>query len=106
MKEQILIQYLGLGWEEAHHPWSKNKYHYTASELLKHLCEIVIPLEDINEVPKQPPIKLPTRPDNYTLGTKLADLIQLDNGALAREERIRLNTMLEQDRREMHGFGD
>ena len=106
VKEQILIRYLGLGWEEAHHPWSKNKHHYTASELLKHLCEIVIPLEDINEVPKQPPIKLPTRPDNYTLGTKSADLIQLDNGALAREERIRLNAMLERDRREMHGFGD
>ena len=70
------------------------------------MCEIVIPLEDINEVPKQAPIKLPTRPDNFTLGTKSADLIQLDNGALAREERIRLNAMLERDRREMHGFGD
>jgi hypothetical protein len=106
VKEQILIRYLGLGWEEAHHPWSKNKHQYTASELLKHLCEIVIPLEDINKVPKQAPIKLPTRPDDFTLGTKSADLIQLDNGALAREERIRLNAMLERDRREMHGFGD
>ncbi len=38
VKEQILIRYLGLGWEEAHHPWSKNKHIYTASELLKHLC--------------------------------------------------------------------
>jgi hypothetical protein len=88
VKEQILIRYLGLGWDEAHHPWSKNKHQYTASELLKHLCEIVIPLEDINEVPKQAPIKLPTRPDDFTLGTKSADLIQLDNGALSREERI------------------
>jgi hypothetical protein len=25
VKEQILIRYLGLGWEEAHHLWSKNK---------------------------------------------------------------------------------
>ncbi len=57
VKEQILIQYLGLGWEEAHHLWSKNKHQYTASELLKHLCEIVIPLEDIIKVPKQAPIK-------------------------------------------------
>ncbi len=23
LKEQILIQYVGLGWEEAYHPWSK-----------------------------------------------------------------------------------
>jgi hypothetical protein len=33
VKEQILISYLGLGWEEAHHPWSKYKHVYTASEL-------------------------------------------------------------------------
>ena len=106
VKEQILIRYLGLGWEEAHHPWSKNKHTYTASELLKHLCEVVIPLQDTKVVPDQPPIKLPTRPDGFTLGTKSADLIQLDDGALAREERIRLNAMLERDRREDSGFGD
>jgi hypothetical protein len=33
-------------------------------------------------------------------------LIQLDDGALAREEHIRLNAMLEQDQREDSGFGD
>jgi hypothetical protein len=26
VEEQILIRYLGLGWEEAYHPWSKNKH--------------------------------------------------------------------------------
>ncbi len=54
----------------------------------------------------QAPIKLPTRPDSFTLGTKLADLIELDNRAMAREECIRLNAMLEQDQRENSGFGD
>ena len=70
------------------------------------MCEIVITLEDINKVPKQALIKLPTWPGDFTIGTKSADLIQLDNGALAREECIRLNAILEQDRREMSGFGD
>ncbi len=106
MKEQILIRYLGLGWEEAHHPWSKNKHQYTASELLKHLCEVVIPLQDVKEVPDQAPIILLVQPDSFTLRTKLADLIELDNGAMAREEHIRLNAMLEQDQRENSGFGD
>ena len=106
MKEQILIRYLGLGWEEAHHPWSKNKHQYTALELLKHLCEVVIPLQEVKEVPKQAPIKLPAQPDSFMLGTKSADLIQLDDRALAREECIRLNAMLERDRMEMSGFGD
>jgi hypothetical protein len=36
----------------------------------------------------------------------LADLIELDNGAMAREEHSRLNAMLEQDQRENSGFGD
>ena len=26
IKEQILIRYLGLGWVEAHHPWSKKSH--------------------------------------------------------------------------------
>ena len=25
VKEQILIRYLGLGWEDAHHPWSSHE---------------------------------------------------------------------------------
>ncbi len=40
------------------------------------------------------------------LGTKSADLIGLDDAVLAKEERIRLNAMLERDRRENSGFGD
>ena len=27
LKEQILIRYVGLGWEEAYHPWSKEGVH-------------------------------------------------------------------------------
>ncbi len=88
------------------HPWSKNKHQYTASELLKYLCGVVIPLQDVKEVPNQPPIKLPTQPNSIALGTKAADLIQLDDGALAREEHIRLNAMLGRDQREDCGFGN
>ena len=49
--------YLGLGWEEAHHPWLKNRHQYTALELLKHLWEVVISLQNVKEVPNQAPIK-------------------------------------------------
>ncbi len=74
--------------------FSKNKHRYTASELLKHLCKIFILLQDVKEVPSEAPIKLPTRPDNYALGTKSADLLGLDNAVLTKEERIRLKAML------------
>ena len=30
VKEQILIRYLGLGWEDAHHPWSSEGHTYTS----------------------------------------------------------------------------
>jgi hypothetical protein len=96
---------LGLGGKKLI-PWSKNKHQYTDLELLKHLSEVVIPLQDVKVVPNQAPIKLPAWPDSFTLGTKLADLIELDNGGMAREERIKLNALLEQDQRENSGFGD
>jgi hypothetical protein len=70
------------------------------------MCKVIIPLQDVKEVPNQPSIKLPARPDSYTLQTKSSNLIQLDDGALAREEPIRLNAMLERDQREISGFGD
>jgi hypothetical protein len=40
LKEQILIRYVGLGWEEAYHPWSKAGYIFTPIELLEHLTKI------------------------------------------------------------------
>ncbi len=65
-----------------------------------------MPLKEVEEVPNQALIKLPARPDSFTLGTKLTDLIELDNGAMARQECIRLNAMLEWGQRENSGFGN
>ena len=44
-KDRIHICYLGLGWEKAHHPWSKNGNTYSAVELLDHLVTTVILME-------------------------------------------------------------
>ncbi len=59
LKEQILITYIGLGWEEAYHPWSKGGYIYTPIELLEHLTKVVIPLQRTKTVPEHPPLNLP-----------------------------------------------
>ena len=53
------------------------------------MCKVVIPLQDVKEVPSEAPIKLPTRPDSYTLGTKSADLLDFDDAVLTKEECIR-----------------
>jgi hypothetical protein len=100
VKEQILIRYLGLGGgKKLITRGQKNKHQYTAAELLKQLCKVAIPLQDVKEVPNQPQ-------DSFMLGTKSSILIQLDDEALAKEEHIRLNAMLERDQRENSGFVD
>ncbi len=70
LKEHILICYVGLGWEEAYHPWSKGGYIYTPNELLCHFTMVVIPLQRTKSVPKHPPINLPTRPSCPHLGRR------------------------------------
>jgi hypothetical protein len=49
-------------------------------------------------VPIKLPIKLPSRKDTHTLGTKSADLIALDQLELKKEESIRLKAIMEHDR--------
>ena len=41
VKEQILIRYLGLGWEDAHHPWSSQGVVFNSQHLLKDFIEKV-----------------------------------------------------------------
>ena len=81
------------------------KHTYQPEELLQHLINVVIPLADNEIVPSKAPVNLPTRPDTFTIGTKSSDLVALDNYMLAREERVRLNVMIERDRLEDSGYG-
>ena len=70
------------------------------------MINVVIPLADNEIVPSKAPVNLPTRPDTFTLGKKSADLVALDNSMLAREERVRLNAIIDRDRLEDSGYGD
>ena len=69
MKEQILTRLLGLGWEEAHHPWSHGIRTYTADDLFNHLIDVVIPLADWLAVSSNPPASLPSPPDIPVIAT-------------------------------------
>ena len=51
IKDQILMHYLSLGWEEAHHPWSFKGHAFPAEELFDHLISVVIPLEGLTHIP-------------------------------------------------------
>ena len=54
------MRYLGLGIEEAHHPWSENIWSFTSRELLDHLVHKVFPHEKTIILPTEAPITAPT----------------------------------------------
>ena len=54
------MRYLGLGIEEAHHPWSENTPSFTSREMLDHLVDKVIPHENTIILPTEAPITAPT----------------------------------------------
>ena len=108
VKEQILMRYLGLGWEEAHHPWSKKGHgQYSDTELFDHFITVVLPLADTREVPDKPPIKLPGLPSNLKrLGTRAQDCVDLEVSLGSEERQFRLKAMKKRDQLEENGFGD
>ena len=69
VKEQHLICTIGLGWMQAHHPWSKNGKVYSTTHLLANLCLVVIPLAKELIVHDDATVKLPNAPHLCTLGT-------------------------------------
>ena len=110
VKEQILIRYLGLGWVEAHHPWSEkrgvSRYTFLPCELLEHFVKVVLPLADSNTVPSKPPVKLPGLPKLYRLGTRAQDCIDLDNKLSEVSRDFRLKAMKQREQLEDDGYGD
>ena len=63
------MRYLGLGIEEAHHPWSENTRLFTSRELLDHLVDKVLPHEKTIILPTEAPITAPTLATFQKVGT-------------------------------------
>ncbi len=106
LKENIMIQVIGLGWDWCKHAWSKNGQKYSIKELADHLrwivkeerkCHIVIPSE--------PPVNVPKRMDVPVLGTEIDDIADLDKKYLANEEQFGLNAEQIGQAREARGEG-
>ena len=106
VKEQHLIRTLGLGWMQAHHPWSKNGKVYSATHLLANLCLVVIPLAKELILPDDAPVKLPTAPDLCTLETLSATGEELKTKSLETVTEFKQEGREERDRREKEGLGD
>ena len=62
------MRYIGLGIEEAHHPWYENTRSFTSRELLDHLVDKVFPHEKAIILPTEAPITAPTLATFQKLG--------------------------------------
>jgi hypothetical protein len=54
------MRFLGLGWLDAHHPWSAKGEVFNANHLFHHCIEKVLPLANELEVPSEPPANFPS----------------------------------------------
>ena len=106
VKEQILIRFRGLGWDKAHHPWSRAGHTYSCDELFKHLIDTVIPLEGVETIPDEAPVDMPSPPDLPELGTTAS--VDLFHGSRYAEEVSNLKAVgyTEKGEREAMGVGD
>ena len=95
VKEQILIQYLGLGWVDTHHPWSKNNNTYTSEVLFQHLIKVIIPLAKKLKVPAEPPLDIPNLPQMVQLGTKSSLAEENEQESNERLIKIKMDAMAE-----------
>ena len=69
VKEQILIMHLGFGFEEAHHPWSRDVFDYSDVELIKHFVKFCLTHTKKKNLPKEALIEHLRLPEFPTLGT-------------------------------------
>ena len=102
-----MIRYLGLGWAEMHHPWSKKSHGtYSPTELLDHFIKVVLPLADTKEVPAEPPLELPGLPNICRLGTRVRDCVELEKSLNSEGRDFRMQALQGIERLEDNGFRD
>ena len=78
VKEQIRLRVIGFGWKDLHHAWSKGGVDYSSEHLRDYLIEKILPEEKSRGVPDVPPVNLPSRAIRCQLGTRSADVDDLE----------------------------
>ena len=106
VKEQILIVYLGLGFEEAWHIWSKDGKEYTAVELLEHFIKVCIPLTRTRKLPKKAPVEHPKLLNLPTLGTITSDVANYYTEQARDDNELRLKALRDRENEVLMGVWD
>jgi len=95
VKEQILIWYLGLGWEKEYHPWSRNKHVYTPTELMENFVKVVLSLANTELVPDASLINIPGLPSLPALDTVAHNITALEETNNNAGLQLRMDAMVE-----------
>jgi len=106
VKEQIHIVYLGLGFEEAWHPWSRDGYEFTAVELLEHFVKVCLPLVKTRKIPEHPPMEHPRLPELPVLGTLASDIADFYTDQAKNDNELRLKALRERENEILMGVWD
>ena len=93
MKEQILIVHLGLEFEEAYHPWSKDGDDYTALQLIEFFVKVCLPLTKTRKVLKEAPMEHPRLPELPILGMLASDVSNYYTEQAAADNKSRLEAL-------------
>ena len=105
-REQILIVYIGLDQEEAHHPWSKDGKDYGSLELLEWFVNVCIPLTKKRNLPEVPPIKHPRLPKLPTLDTLAKDVANYYTNQAKNDNEVRMTALKQVEKEEQMGIWD
>ena len=100
------MRYLGLGIEEAHHPWSENTRSFTSRELLDHLVDKVFPHEKTIILPTEAPITAPTLATFQKVGTISQLTLQKEQIKVDENDQLKMDGKDELKRHEDKGKMD
>ena len=90
VKEQIIIVQLGLGFEEAHHSWSRDKYEYYSVELIENFVKVCLPHTKKKNLTKEAPMEHPRLPEFPTLRTLTGDVDEHYSEQAKNDNQLRL----------------
>jgi hypothetical protein len=99
LKENIMIQVKGFGWEWCKHAWLKNGRKYTINELANHLHHIIKKEKD-HDIPIEPVLNIPSQMKLPTLGTETECVKELDRKYFADGDQFKRNACKVQHERE------
>ena len=93
VKEQILIVQLGLVFEEAHCPCSRDRYEYYSVKLPEQFVKVCLPHTKNNNLPKEAPMENPRLEEFPTLGTLAGDIDEYYLEQAKNDNQIRLEAL-------------